>query len=208
MNDDQVHPSEQRPLLTGIPRAVLAIGLGALLALLAGGVYLVWLAPRDSPASTVADIASAAMRGDADKVAASLDTTSLADWAVSDILATADRPRLVTEYLAAHPVSAEPQLQEKARLTLAQEIREHVLSGTRPKRVPLGNESLKTLVAGVLAKQSVHSVQVDGNVAHIVVEVPYQGMTLSVKVLMRRSGDSWKVERVENLAEVPKKAGY
>jgi TolB-like protein len=40
------------------------------------------------------------------------------------------------------------------------------------------------------------------------VDAQQVGKTLSVKVRMRRTGDAWKIERVENLADVLKQAGY
>ena len=115
---------------------------------------------------------------------------------------------MLSEYLKTHPGVTESQIKEKARTSLDVEIREHVESGTLPKRIPLGSRSLKSLAAEAYARGSVRSVEVDGDVAHVVVAVPYKGKTLNVKVRMRRSGDSWKVDKIENLAAVLKQAGY
>ena len=189
-------------------RVALVVAAVAVLLLMAGGAYLLMPARRGSPASAVTDLASAAMSGDSARVAASVDTTSLVDSAVDDVFATDAQPSMLTSYLAQHPGVTEDQLKAKLRMSFDTELKEHVESGTLPKRIPIGNEPLKGLVAAVLAKQTVSSVQVEGGVAHAVVMVPFKGKFLKVRVRMQRSGDSWKVDRVENLADVLKQAGY
>lgn len=149
------------------------------------------------------------MRGDADTVADSIDTTSIVDSAVDQVLSsTNERPALLAEYLRTHPDVTQDQLKSKAHATLDEEIREHVKSGTLPKRIPIGSGSLKALVAAAYTRRSIRSVNIVGNVAHVVVTVPYKGRTLTVKVRMRRSGTSWKVDEIENLASVLRQAGY
>jgi hypothetical protein len=203
--DDRVLPTAERPPFWTRTRTAVAAGALALAVVLAVGGGLVWRSQQTSPAETVTTIASAAMKGDADSVAASIDTTSLVDSAVDDVFSSAEQTSaLVSDYLKKHPGATKA----KARATVDEEIREHVQSGTLPKRIPIGSDSLKALVAGALARKSVRSVKVDGNIAHVVVTVPYKGKRLTVKVRMRRSGSTWKVDRIENMASVLKQAGY
>jgi hypothetical protein len=42
----------------------------------------------------------------------------------------------------------------------------------------------------------------------VVVTVPYKGKTLRVRLRMKPSGDKWKIDKVENLSDVLKQAGY
>ena len=58
------------------------------------------------------------------------------------------------------------------------------------------------------ARHSVKSVTVKGNYAYATVSAPYHGKTYNVVVRMRRSGKDWVVDRIENLAQVLKQAGY
>jgi len=188
---------------------VVAGGVFLLLVVLSVGGALLWRIWAASPAETVTAIASAAVRGDADGVAASLDTTSLVDSAIDQVLSSSEPTSvLVSDYFAKHPGASKAQIELKMRTLLNEEIREHVESGTLPKRIPLGSDSLKTLVAGALARRAVRSVRVEGNIAHAVVDVPYKGRTLSVHVRMRRSGGTWKIDKIENVASVLKQAGY
>jgi len=207
--DGRISTSGQESPTRRRRRIALAGGALALALVIAVGTYLAWRTPKDSPEQTVVTIASAAMSGDADTVAASIDTSSLVDSAVDEVFSDADEHRaLISQYLKTHPNVTEDQVKQKARASLDEEIREHVKSGTLPKRVPLGDESLKALAAKVLARRSVRSVKVDGDIAHVTVAVPYKGKTLGVKVRMRHSGDTWKVDRVENLSDVMRQAGY
>jgi hypothetical protein len=208
--DDQSDLTERR---TFSARKRIAIGVGVLgmvLVLSAAG-YLAWDATqnKNTPERAVSGIASAAMKGDADKVAASLDTSAIVNSAVDEVFSSTEETHAVlSEYLKTHPDVTESQVKAKARATLDQEIREHVESGTLPKRIPIGSSSLKALAAQAYARGSVRSVRVDGDVAHVVVAVPYKGKTLNVKVRMRRAGDTWKIDKIENLADVLKQAGY
>lgn len=179
-----------------------------LLALAAGG-YFAAQALSASPEDALTDMASSAVKGDFVAVAASIDTTSLVDSAVDDIMSDSEarRSTLVSKYLETRSDTNGELIKLQARNTLDEEIREHVRSGTLPKRIPLGNSSVKELVAEALARKSIRSVSVKGNVAHVVATVPFRGRTLTVKVRMRRSGETWKVERIENLADVLKQAG-
>jgi hypothetical protein len=207
--DDHLPPETENPPFWTKRRAVVVCCiLAAIVALSVGGFRMFWV-KRGSPEQAVASLASAAMRGDADSVAASIDTTSIADAAVDEVLSTDADPRgLISGYLKTHPGVTKEQIKQKARSTLDQEVREHVKSGTLPNRIPIGSDSLKALVAGAAARGAVRSVKVDGSVAHMVVAVPYKGHTLIVKVRMRRVGDTWKVDEIENLASVLKQAGY
>ena len=149
------------------------------------------------------------LRGDADAVAASVDTTELVDSAVSDVLSDSqEQHAIIEQYLLAHPGATEQSIKSKARALLNEEMREHVESGTLPKRIPLPNGTIKQLAAKAFARGSVRSVRVEGRHAHVLVVVPYKGKTLKVRVRMTRSGDKWKVDRVENLSSVLKQAGY
>jgi hypothetical protein len=132
------------------------------------------------------------------------------DSAVDDILSDTDEHRLalLADYRKKHPETSDSELKAKARALVNEELREHVEAGTLPKRIPFGSSKLKALVAEALAHKSIRSVKVDGDVAHAVVTVPFRGKTLTVKVRLRRSGDSWKVDRIENMASVLRQAGY
>ncbi len=208
--DDYTSPSPPpRGFWTGGRNALLAGPLALVLAMSIAG-YLGWRAPDDSPREALAGIASAAVEGDVDTVIASIDTTSLVDSAVDEALSQTDERRaaLVARYLATHPDTTGDSIKTKARSLVDEEIREHVESGTLPKRIPLGNESLKELAAKAYARGSVRSVRIDGNVAHVVVTVPFKGKMLRVHLRMKRAGDTWKIDKVENLSDVLKQAGY
>lgn len=191
-------------------RLIVLVSAGVIAAAaLAVAAYLAWPAPPRSPERAITDLASAAMRGDADSVAASLDTSTLVDAAVDEVFSEGDEKRaIVSEYLRTHPDMTEDQVKHRARSLLDEEIREHVEAGTLPKRIPLGNKSLKEMAAKALAKRTVRSVRVEGDRAYVTVSVPYKGKSLTVKVRMKRSGDSWKVDKIENLADVMDQAGY
>ena len=129
-------------------RTVLVASAVTLLVVLSVGGYLALRAQAGSPAEAVTSIASAAMKGDADSVAASIDTTSLVDSAVDEVFSSTDQTSaLVAAYMKKHPDATKAQVKAKLRTTLDEEIREHVKSGTLPKRIPLGSDSLKALVA-------------------------------------------------------------
>ena len=87
-------------------------------------------------------------------------------------------------------------------------MREHVESGALPKRIPLPSGTVKQLAAKAFARGAVRSVRVEGSHAHVLVVAPYKGKSLKVWVRMTRSGDKWKVDRVENLSDVLTQAGY
>jgi hypothetical protein len=208
--EDQGNLTE-RPSSSARKRTAIGIGVLAAVLVLSAAGYAAWDATqnRNTPERAVSGIASATMKGDADKVAASLDTSAIVNSAVDEVFSSPEETHAVlSEYLRTHPDVTESQLKAKARASLDEEIREHVEAGTLPKRIPLGSRSLKALAAEAYARGSVRSVKVDGNVAHVVVAVPYKGKTLNVKVRMRRSSDTWKIDRVENLAAVLKQAGY
>ena len=201
--------AEKQPFWTR-GRSALLLGALALVVLIAVVGYSMLGAPDDSPEEALIGIASAAMQGDADTVVASLDTTALVDSAVDDVLSETDERRaaLVARYLATHPDATKERIKDKARALLDEEVREHVESGTLPKRIPLGNKSLKELAAKAYARGSVRSVRVTGDVAHVVVSVPFRGKTLRVQLRMKRSDGRWRVDQVENLSDVLKQAGY
>ena len=208
--DDQTTPSPESPSFWTGGRTALLIGALALALVMSVAGYLGWRTPDDSPEAALVGIASAAVEGDADAVAASLDTTSLVDSAVDEAFSQTDERRaaLVAGYLEAHPGVTEDQIKLKARALLDHELREHVESGTLPKRIPLGSESLKALAAKAWARGSIRSVKIDGDVAHVVVTVPYKGKMLRVKLRMKRAGDKWRIDKIENLSDVLKQAGY
>ena len=190
-------------------RTALAFGALALVFVLSVGSFLSWRAQRDRPEETIAAIAAAAMKGDADRVVASIDATTIVDSAVDELFSNGEESSaLLSEYLRTHPNVTEDQVKAKARAALDEEIREHVKSGTLPKRIPIGSSSLKALVAEAMARRSIRSVDVDGNIAHVVVAVRYKGKNVRVKVRMRRSGGNWKIDEIENLASVLKQTGY
>ncbi len=189
------------------------IALVSALTVLAVGIAVGWFTLQGmsttAPEQALVNAAEAAMRGDADAVAASVDTSSLVGSAVDDVFSDADERRaLISLYLEKHPGVTRDEIKLKAQGLLDEEMREHVEAGTLPKRIPLGNESLKALAAKALAKRSVRDVRIEGDVAHVTATVPFKGKVLTVKVRMKRSGATWKVDRVENLADVLDQAGY
>ena len=58
-------------------RIALALGALAMAGCMAGATLLVWRSARNSPEAALVGLASAAVGGDADAVAASVDTTEL-----------------------------------------------------------------------------------------------------------------------------------
>jgi len=149
------------------------------------------------------------MRGDAEGVAASIDTSAIANNAVDEVLSDSnEHSSLAADYLSKHPGMTEDQLKAKVATTIDAEIRKKVESGSLSKRVPFGNDAMKALVAEALAQGAIQSQTVEGDVAHAVVAVPYKGKVLSVRIRMQRTGDTWKVDEVENLADVLNQAGY
>ena len=54
---------------------------------------------------------------------------------------------IVEQYLLAHPGATEQSIKSKARALLNEEMREHVESGTLPKRMPLPSGTVKQLAA-------------------------------------------------------------
>jgi hypothetical protein len=208
--DDDATPVALRPTFFRRNRTTILVGTLAAVLVGAVGGYFAWRVRTSSPTDALTSIASSAMKGDADSVAASIDTTSIVDSAVDDVFSASDERRsaLLSDYLRTHPDTTQEQLKTKARKLVDEEIREHVKAGTLPKRIPLGSSKLKALVAEAMARKSVQSVKIDGNIAHVVVTVPFRGKTLTVRVRMRRSGTTWKVDRIENMASVLKQAGY
>jgi hypothetical protein len=207
MEDHVARPEERLSFWTR-NRAVLVSCALMLVIIFSVGGYAAWRARRDSPAETITAIASAAMKGDADSVLISIDTTSVANSAVDDVLSSADEHALLAEYLKTHPDVSADQIKARAPGMLNGEIREHVESGTLPKRIPLGSGSMKAFIAEAVARRSVHSVRIDGNTARMVVNVRYKGKTIAVKVRMQRVGSTWKVDKIENMKSVLKQAGY
>jgi len=206
--DDQTDTAQQQSSTRRTRWVLWSAALAAILVIGAGAILLRgW--PSSAPESAISGIATAAIRGDSDAVAASIDSSSLVNTAVDDVFSDADERRaLISAYLSKHPGVTEDQVKVKARELFDQEIREHVEDGTLPKRIPLGATSLKLLAAKVLVKRSVKSIEVDGDVAHVTVDVPYKGKTLSVQLRMTQSGGTWKVDQVENLNDVLDEAGY
>ena len=207
MGDELQSLAERSPFWRS-KRTALLIGAFLLALVLAVGGWLA-LRPRStSPADVIAAMASSAVKGDADSVVGSIDTTSLVDSAVDEVLSDPnERTAVISDYLKSHPNASGDEIKTKVRKTLDEAIREHVKSGTLQSRIPIGSSSLKALVAQAAARGSIRSMKSDGDIAHVVVLVPYNHRTLTVQVLMRRSGDTWKIDRVENLAAVLKQAG-
>ena len=191
-------------------RATFAVcGIVLVFVVLGAEGYLLARSRRSAPAKAVTAIATAAMRGDAEGVAASIDTSAIANNAVDEVLSDSnEHSSLAADYLSKHPGMTEDQLKAKVATTIDAEIRKKVESGSLSKRVPFGNDAMKALVAEALAQGAIQSQTVEGDVAHAVVAVPYKGKVLSVRIRMQRTGDTWKVDEVENLADVLNQAGY
>lgn len=206
--DEQEMPTAKRHSFWVRHRMALGFGALALVLVLAAGGYSAWRGQKDTPAQTVSAIASAAMKGDTDSVAASIDTTAIAESAVDEVFSNTDeQPAAVSNYLNKHPGLTEDQVKARVRATIDDEIRKRVESGALSERIPVGSDSFKALVAGAMALGSIRSETVEGDVAHVVVAVPYKGKTLIVQVRMQRSGDTWKIDQIENLADVLEQAG-
>jgi len=191
-------------------RATFAVGVILLVFVVLGAEgYLLARSRRSAPAKAVSAIAMAAMRGDSDSVAASIDTTAIANSAVDEVLSDSnEQGTLAEDYLSKHPGMTVDQLKTKVRTAIDAEIHKKVEAGSLAKRVPFGNSAVKALVAEALAQGAIRSQTVEGDVAHAVVAVPYKGKVLSVQVRMQRTGDTWKIDEVENLADVLHQAGY
>lgn len=191
-------------------RVAIAIVAGSAIvvgAIVAG--YLIWLTRRGTPQAALVNLASAAVSGDATTVAESIDTTALVDSAVDDVFAEdMMRHELVAQYLAAHPNATEESIKAKARKLLNEELREHVEAGTLPKRIPMGDDSLKALAAKAFAGSSVRSVKIKGDTARVLVSGRYRGRTVKAWVRMKRVDGKWKIVGVENLGDVARQAGY
>ena len=190
----------------------LAFAVGAIvivLLVLAAEGYLLWHSRSSSPAKTVSAIAAAAMLGDAKTVAASIDTSAIADAAVEEVLsAPSGQGNLAKKYLSEHPGTTEEQVKAKVREKLNAEIRKRVESGSLSRRVPVGSDAFKALVAEALAQGAIRSQVVEGDVAHVVVAAPYKGRVYDVQVRMQRSGDTWTIDKVENLEDILSQAGF
>jgi len=208
--DEQVTAPEEAPSSRRRHRLAIALVAGSLaLAVAAVAGYAWWLTERDTPQAALTDLASAAVSGDATAVAESIDTTSLVDSAVDDVFSESDERRaLIAEYLAKHPDATQDSVKRKARALLNEELREHVESGTLPKRIPVGNETLKELAAKAFARGTVRSVKVNGNTARVLVVGKYRGKTIRAWVLMKRVNGKWKVVGVDNPSDVLRQAGY
>ena len=113
MADETTSPAEQ-PSVWRRHRIAFALGALALVACVAGGALLAWRGAQDSPQAALVGLASAVVEGDADAVAASVDTTELVDSAVSDVLSDSqEQHAIIEEYLLAHPGATEQSI--KAR---------------------------------------------------------------------------------------------
>lgn len=185
---------------------VVTVGLAALVVAVAGG-YAWWRSYQRSPQAAVSSIASATMKRDVDAVTAHIDTTAVADAAVDDLLGMKDSPR-VTTYLEKHAGASPDEHKQTARELFDGELREHVADGTLPKRIPIDAESLKALAASAYARRAVESVSIDGNVAHVTARVSFRSKDVRVKVRMVRTGETWRVTKIENLRSVMKQLGY
>ena len=194
-------PSRRRsPLWFGV-------AVGVAVVMVVGGV-LWWRAER-SPAASIGRVAKAAVNGDVAAVEAAIDTTALISSAVDDMYNDPHfRQSYVASYTATHPSATPDGIKARLEKAVTEELREHVSSGTLPKRIPLPANSLKALVAQAYARHSIKSITIRGNYAYAVVVVPYHGKEYDVVVRLRRSGSDWIIDRIENLPEVLKAAGY
>jgi hypothetical protein len=184
-----------------------AIAATLAVALAVGGLW--WWREERSPAASIVRAAKAAVNRDVDAVEAAIDTSAVISSAVDDMYNDPHfRQSYVDSYTARHPGVKPEQIKARIGALVTEEVREHVSAGTLPKRIPLPADSLKALVAQAYARHSVKSITVKGNYAFATVAVPYHGKTYKVIVRLRRSGGDWVVDRIENLAEVLKQAGY
>jgi hypothetical protein len=202
---DEISTPDESRTRTRQRQVVVGVLAAAAVAAALGGLW--WRSYRTSPEAAVARIASAAVSRDVDTVVAHVDTTSVADQAVDDILGMTDSDA-VTRFLKERPGRSAEEYKAKARALINEEMREHVATGTLPKRIPLDADSVKSLVAGAYARNAVRSVEVDGDSAHVTAVVSYGGKRLTVRVLMRHDGSTWVVKEIENLPDVLKQAGF
>lgn len=209
---DEIHDTEDSPEIESrasgkaAPWVIAAVAVAAV-ALIGLGVW--WWQLQRSPTAALGKAAKAAMSRDVEGVEAAVDTTALVEGAVEDMY---NDPRLrasyIDSYTAKHPEATPEHVKKRVGAFVNEEVREHVKSGTLPKRVPIPGDSLKGLVAEAYARHSVKSVTVKGSYAYATVAVPYHGKTYNVIVRLRRSNGTWVVDRVENLAQIMKQAGY
>jgi hypothetical protein len=185
----------------------IGIALGVSVALALGGIL--WWRAQQSPQASIGRVAKAAMEGNVGAVEAAIDTTAIVSNAVDDIYNDRHfRQSVVASYTAKHPTASADDIKARLEKSVGTELREHVTNGSLPKRIPIPGDSIKGLVAQAYAQHSVKSITVKGNYAYAVVAVPYHGKTYEVVVRLRRSGRDWVVDRIMNLAEVLKAAGY
>jgi hypothetical protein len=211
MTDEASHtqqaPDPAQP--RGRPKALwIALGIGLAVLLAAGGALWWWRAGT-SPTASIGRLARAAVNRDVAAVEAAIDTTALIGSAVDDIYNDPHfRQSYVNSYTARHPGVTREQIKARLERSVSEELREHVSTGTLPKRIPLPADSLKALVAEAYARHSVKSITIRGNYAYATVVVPYHGENVEVVVRLRKSGNGWTVDRIENLADALKQAGY
>jgi hypothetical protein len=184
--------------------AGIALAVGAVL-IVSG---LVWRA-ETSPRASIGRVAKAAVDGDIEAVEAAIDTTAIISAAVDDMYNDPHfRASYVASYTARHPTVTPEDIKARLEKAVNQELREHLADGSLPRRIPIPADSIKALVAQAWARQSVKSITIKGKYAYAVVVVPYHGKNYDVVVRLRRSGNTWVVDRIENLPEVLKAAGF
>jgi hypothetical protein len=199
-NAPRHHEQDAPDARSGSRRRRLAVAAVVVVAgVLAAALW--WRSYSRSPAGAVAEMAGAAVAGDVGGVMAHIDTTSVAEQAVSDLLGMRGNA-LVDRYLARNSDADAAERARRAKGLLDEELAEHVRDGTLPTRVPLEAGSLKSLAARTYASASVKTTSVDGDVARVTLSVPYKGRNVEVVVRMEAAGDEWRVVGIENLDEI------
>ena len=173
-----------------------ALGVCAVLAL--GGFW--WWRAEQSPRASIGRVAKAAMNRDIEAVEAAVDTTAIISSAVDDMY---NDPHFsasyVASYTAKHPGVNAGGHQGPARRAGHRGSARARRGRDAAEAHPDPGDSIKGLVALAYARHSVKSMTMKGNYAYATVSVPYHGKNYNVVVRLRRSGNDWVVDRIENL---------
>ncbi len=218
----QVHPREPS---RGLLKVIVIATVGAALTM-AITVAVIFQPPRVSATSgtvevedvkasweilaTITSMVDAAVKGEPDFVVRHIDTTSVVNATVDEFYSDTSLHALLLRYTPNRAGADKERVKIRARELVQEELPEHIKSGTLPKRIeiPLPARTVSGLVASTYARNSVKSIELDGDEAVVTAEAPYGDRMVRVKIRFERVDGEWRVIRVENLAEVAQAAGF